>query len=248
MAKNQRTPNDQSDMNTDGWMVTFSDLVMLMLTFFVLLLTMSSMDQKKLKESFSYLQESTGLLGFSGYGEVDNFTSFVQNYYDSKFKLILKKEEYEDLLESIGSAKDLMDNAGSSIESITDIIDLIEDERGLVLSLQAQILFESGSEEIQQKNHEVLDTIAEAIATCTNDVLIMGHADYTPVKNNTYESNWELSVYRALRILDYFVDQKKLPVSRFYVGGYGSSRHIYPIDDPEKNYLNRRVEIIFKHK
>lgn len=235
-------------VNPDAWMVTFSDLICLMLTFFVLLLTMSSLDRKALKDVFSYLQQSTGLLEFSGYGEVEDLASFVQRYSESKNKLILKREQFVDLLESISSAKVLLDNGGSSIDNVKDVVDLTEDERGLVFSVQAQVLFESGDATIRKQNHKILDAIAAAIAACANDILVMGHTDDVPVKSNRYESNWELSVYRGLAVLNYFVADKKLPAFRFYAGGYGSSRPIHPGDDPGGKKTNRRVEIIFRHK
>jgi chemotaxis protein MotB len=75
----------------------------------------------------------------------------------------------------------------------------------------------------------------------------MGHTDNIPIKSKIYKSNWELSAYRGLSVLDYFLKEKGLSPSRFYVGGYGAFRPIYPNDTAKRRALNRRVEIIFKH-
>jgi chemotaxis protein MotB len=68
-----------------------------------------------------------------------------------------------------------------------------------------------------------------------------------PVHSELYESQWELSAYRGLSVLEYFLKEKGLSPSRFSVGGYGPSRPLYPNDTPKDRALNRRVEIIFKH-
>jgi len=75
----------------------------------------------------------------------------------------------------------------------------------------------------------------------------MGHTDNIPIKSKLYKSNWELSAYRGLSVFDYFLKEKELSPSRFYVGGCGSFRPIYPNDTPKNRSLNRRVEIVFKH-
>ncbi|HAY38152.1 MAG TPA: hypothetical protein DCY53_01710 [Desulfobacteraceae bacterium] len=75
----------------------------------------------------------------------------------------------------------------------------------------------------------------------------MGHSDNTPIKDEIYTSNWELSAYRGISVLDYLLMRKGLSPSRFNVGGSGSSMPLYPNTNEKNRSLNRRVEIIFKH-
>jgi chemotaxis protein MotB len=124
---------------------------------------------------------------------------------------------------------------------------LSDDERGIALSFHGNILFEPGKTTLRKEAYPVLDVIAEAIEECPNDVLIMGHSDNTPIKDEVYGSNWELSTYRGISVLNYFVNKKGLSPSRFSVGGSGSSRPLYPNINQKNRSLNRRVEIIFKH-
>jgi len=74
----------------------------------------------------------------------------------------------------------------------------------------------------------------------------MGHTDNVPISSPKYASNWELSVYRGLYVLAYFIDEKKIPPERFSVGGYGDSRPFNPNTTARNRASNRRVEIIFR--
>ena len=246
MGRSKKRTDESSAINPDAWMITFSDLVCLMLTFFVMLLTMSSISQKVLKNTFSYLKKSPGVVEYSGYGKNEAFSDFIRKYSAKRDETSISKEQFDDLRQSFGHSGEAMENAKNAVKNISKLIDLKEDDRGLVLSFQENIFFDSGKSEIRKENYELLDSIADAIAFCSNDILIMGHTDDGPLKSVRYESNWELSADRGLITLDYFIKNKQLPPSRFYVGGYGSYRPLFPNDSPGNRSLNRRVEIIFR--
>jgi len=228
------------DFDPNAWMVTFADLVMLLLTFFVLLLTMSSMDTKKLKNLMTHFTESTGVLEFTSSGKVSDFSSFISQYNNSDSMLVIDQEHFLSKIKITPEIKDVL-------KDIDEKITLFDDERGVVLSFNENILFDSGKAIVKKEIYPILDSVADAIYECSNDILIMGHTDNTPIKNKLYKSNWELSAYRGLSVLDYFLKNKELSPSRFYVGGCGSFRAIYPNDTPKNRSLNRRVEIIFKN-
>jgi len=241
MLKRKKHIAEEEKMNPDAWMVTFSDLIMLLLTFFVMLLAMSSMDTKKLKEMILNIQDSIGMLAFSGSRGVSDLASFIKKYEDKRnFFMIdqfLLKDMFRPSIESdIEKKKDL-----------NELIDITDDERGIVISFQENILFDPGEATIKKDLFPVLDSIATAIDSCPNDILIMGHTDNIPIQTKLYGSSWGLSSYRALSVLEYFLKEKGLSPLRFYVGGYGPSRPLYPNDTPKNRALNRRVEIIFKN-
>ena len=229
-----------NNFDPNAWMVTFADLIMLLLTFFVLLLTMSSMDTKKLRKLMTHFTEATGVLEFAGSEKVSDFSSFISKYNDSDSLLVVDQEQFLTEIKISSEIKNMLKN-------IDRKVDLSDDERGVVLAFNENILFESGKVSLKKEISPILDEIADAIYECSNDILIMGHTDNIPIKNKAYQSNWELSAYRGLSVLDYFLNEKKLPPSRFYVGGYGSVRPAYPNDTAKRRSLNRRVEIIFKH-
>ena len=229
------------ELNPNAWMVTFSDLIMLMLTFFVMLLAMSSMDRRKLKEIVVHIQDAAGLLEFSGSRGVTDLGVLIRRYKNKRHFFIIDQTLFRDLLiPSIESDR-------KKRKDLDELMDITDDERGIVVSFQEDILFDPGEATIKKDVFPVLDLIAEAIDSCPNDILIMGHTDNIPIQSELYESNWVLSSYRGLSVLEYFLKEKGLSPYRFSVGGYGPSRPLYPNDTPKNRALNRRVEVIFKH-
>ncbi|MFW6146910.1 MAG: OmpA family protein [Thermodesulfobacteriota bacterium] len=230
-------------MDANGWLVTFSDLIMLLLTFFVMLLAMSSMNTEKLKDIHAELQASAGLLDYSDSRAIGSLKQFIHAFQENENRIVIDQETLATIFSSSQADKELRD----AIKKLHEAINITDDERGIVVSLQEQILFNPGEATIQKDLFPVLDSIADAIASCPNDILIMGHTDAMPIQTDKYASNWELSSYRGLSVLGYFVEEKGLPPSRLSVGGYGPSRPLRSNDSPKNRSFNRRVEIIFRH-
>jgi chemotaxis protein MotB len=242
-----KTPSKNAgghEQDTNAWMVTFSDLIMLLLTFFVLILTMSSMDQKKLKEMFRHLQEAVGILEFSNFGEITPPAGFAGTYRDKEAMIILDQSMVQNLL---APSPEVENKAAAALEEFKNTAEVMEDERGIVFSFQESILFRPGEVRIRREAEPFLARLADAIESCRNPILVTGHSDDTPLRDKAYASNWELSLHRGLSVLDYFLNRKRLPSSRFMVGAAGSSRPVSPNDTPEGRARNRRVEIIFRH-
>jgi chemotaxis protein MotB len=226
------------------WMVTFCDLIMLLLTFFVLLLSMSSMDQKKLKEVFRHMKEATGVLELSGYGKVGDVGELVKKYAETGTKIVIDQEHLIDFFgHTVRSARILRETE----KNLSELVDIRDDERGIVFTFHENILFESGEAELQEKVFPILDAIAGAIRTTFHEILILGHTDNTPLRTADNKSNWDLSLDRAFAVLKYFLEKKHLSPARFSVGGYGPARPLHANKTGEKRALNRRVEIIFRH-
>lgn len=232
--------SENGEIDPNSWMITFADLVMLLLTFFVLLLTMSSMDSKKLRNLMTHFKASTGVLEFSGAGKVYNLGGFVNQYNNTDSLLVVDQKHFLTKIKLISTIKNMLNDIGNDIT-------LSDDERGVALTFHGNILFDPGKTTLRKEAYPALDVIADAIEECPNDILIMGHSDSIPTKSELYKSNWELSAYRGLSVLDYFLKKKGLLPFRFSVGGSGSASPLYPNTSPKNRSLNRRVEIIFKH-
>ncbi|MBW2066017.1 MAG: flagellar motor protein MotB [Deltaproteobacteria bacterium] len=244
MAGRRKTANQEESRNAGLWMVTFSDLVMLLLTFFVLLISMSSLDTEKLKSLFTHFKQATGGLEFSGLRGVPDFARFISAYNNSEGLVVVDQSRLSDMIIPFKGTDEELDEM---LRSFRDKIRIIDDERGIVLTFPNRVLFRPGEAEIRKDLFPFLDYIAAIIGSCPNDILIVGHTDNTPPVGGKYRSNWELSLYRALSVLDYFINVKGLPPHRFSVGAAGPSRPMYPNDTQENRALNRRVEIIFRH-
>jgi chemotaxis protein MotB len=240
MASKSEKKGGEYKVDPNAWMTTFADLVMLLLTFFVLLLTMKSMDAGKVREIF-----------VRTYGPLDYFSNdeYVEplNEFDHYVKaaVITTSESLEKafiLLEGI----DAIPDRKKPVVNLRNIIEITESEKGVVITLEADELFTSGEAEIHPERLEVLDAIGRLFRYAANDILVMGHTDNVPVSDDRFASNWELSAYRALNVLYYLTDSLELRADRLAAGGFGAMSPRYANDSPENRAKNRRVEFILK--
>lgn len=224
-------------------MVTFSDLITLLITFFVLLLTMSSMDKKKLREIVRHLGGSPGVLAYSDSGAVPTLEEFVKMNMDSEARVVMDSDIMSKLLlpslKQEGEIKETLDR-------LSQLLDIRNDERGIVLSFHETILFDPGAVELKPEAYPLLNTLATAIRNTENEILIVGHTDDLPTRRGGVGSNWDLSMRRGLSVLGHFLNEHRLPPSRFMVGGCGASKPLSVERNKEARAMNRRVEIVFR--
>jgi len=263
--KKRNNKDDGPQIDTTLWMVTFGDLLMLLLTFFVMLLSMTSMDDKALKSMFSIFTGAIGPLEFSDTGRVKTARDIVQQGTGGAMEspdldmISVLKNRYDQIIEekedvnvtNLEILEDVLALEGDTehdemLERLKEVIDISEDERGVIMTLQETVVFGSGEADVKPVVFPLLDWIAEVLDSIPNDVLIMGHTDNVPMRSDLYRSNWELSLYRALNVHSYFVEKKGLSPERFAVGGYGDLRPRFPNNIKEGRQKNRRVEIIIK--
>ncbi|MCF8088868.1 MAG: flagellar motor protein MotB [Desulfotignum sp.] len=231
-------------MDTNGWLTTFADLVMLLLTFFVMLLSMSSMDAKKLKETFSRFQGAPGVLELGSNQEINSLSEFVSTYETTDHLLVVDHTLMEKML--VPTQETRPDQVKEVLEKIDTLFDITADPLGIAISFHGELFFSPGKAELREVMIPFLNTVAEAIEDCDNDIFIVGHTDDIPARGSVFGSNRQLSLKRAEAVLDYFVNQHQIPSQRFAVGGYGADRPLVPNDTPENRNKNRRVQIIFK--
>ena len=245
MGRSRNKGDDGAGVDTQGWLTTFADLVMLLLTFFVLLLTMSSMDTKALRESFSQFHGAPGVLELGSQQSVSALAEFVKKYAASDHLMVVDHELMRRMLLPTWDSQE--DNTKEYLAILEELVDIEDDNIGISVSFHGEMFFHPGRAEIKARMLPFLDSVAEAIESCGNEIDIVGYTDNIPSQGGKYGSNRELSLKRAMAVLNYFVDIKHLSPDRFAVGGYGALRPLVPNDTPENRSKNRRVEIIFKY-
>ena len=117
-------------------------------------------------------------------------------------------------------------------------------KRGLVVTVVAEVLFDSGKAKIKSQGESVLDKVANVLEPMSDDIAIEGHTDNVPIKFSRWKSNWELSTQRALNVVHYFEDDKGIRPQRMSATGYGPYHPVTSNDTLEGKQMNRRVEII----
>lgn len=246
MAKIDRKNTGEAEGSEGhGWMVTFSDLSTLLLTFFVLLLSMSSMNHLKMRSMFHNFTSSCGILGFKEYGEIAHpRESLVEDLKQTlRDTLVVKKDQSREKEVNITSAihEELFKGASGSLV-------FQETPDGFKLVFGQEILFRSGSAQLKEQAKPLLDRIAKFMRLTDYRIYIDGYTDNVPIHTERYPSNEALSLARAYRVMRYFVRMENLPQGSIAIGGYGDARPLASNSTEIGRSKNRRVEMIFKNQ
>lgn len=226
------------------WMATFSDLMTLLLVFFILLFAFSEIDATKFRmiaNSFKGIfdDQSTFILEnpVSSPIELDKPPFGEDEKDENKTK---DKEENEPLDELLTKIKKYL--ADYDLEG--QILATRED-RGVVLVLQENILFDSGRAVVKQQARPFLNKVADLIETLPNQVEVEGHTDSRRIiQPNQYISNWNLAGDRASNVVNYFIKEHLIPNKRFKIAGYADTQSIASNSTVEGRLKNRRVVIV----
>ena len=125
-------------------------------------------------------------------------------------------------------------------------VTVTEQDRGIVVTFVAEVLFNSGKAKIKDEGLQSLNKVASVLKNVDNNISIEGHTDNVPIKYSGWKSNWELSSARALSVLHYLVNKKGLSPQRVSATGCGEYRPIASNETAKGRQQNRRVEIIVK--
>lgn len=226
----------------DAWLVTFGDLVTLLLTFFVLMLSMSTPEQKKLEEAFEHFGGKPFILvgGVSSVigPPVENPKKIAaQIQRGMEIATMMKKVFSPDPTGRISRQENILDATGE--------VRIVGDKTGHVIVFSGSFLFHPGSDEIRVGAMPVLDTIAKVLGDGDEVISVEGHTDNleNPL-NSRHKDRWALSAARAVNVLKYLIQKGKIVGSRLSAVGYGDSRPVKPNEKEADRRINRRVEIV----
>lgn len=235
------------------WMVTYSDMVTLILVFFILLFSMSQIDLVKFEAIAESFQNRMILDFYPSSVPADNPTEHTS--IEERGKETNEFEASADLRDKTdrGETEDDRDSLSTLLEDIeayldendlNNVITANRTEQGVVLVLQESILFDSAEAKILDSGMPFLDKIGTLLHDIPNSVKVEGHTDSRPISNFRYPSNWELSGARASSVIRYLIKENEFDESRFSVAGYADTRPAAPNDSPQNWSQNRRVEIV----
>ena len=301
MAKKKRAEDVKPGV--PEWMVTFTDLITLLMTFFVLLYSMSSLETTKFESIASSLRGSFNIFSSSG--------MFNQNVGDALFSVTNRpnaqeeaeepppepgSKEYTEMLE--GTIADLKSQVTELSEELATYIDteledpggdtkpvelteeeimqleiraarqrklehfmqdilyetdklgiggyvsIVSEEERLVLRLDSQILFNSGSATLDTKGRTVMIALGENFRDLDHFIEVQGHTDNVPIRTSQFPSNWELSTQRATNVVRILQDECGVPPTRLRSTGFGEYQPIGDNATQEGRQSNRRIDIV----
>jgi chemotaxis protein MotB len=177
---------DETPAGAPEWMVTFADLMSLLLTFFVLLLSFSNMEITKFRTMAGSVRNALGLKSELALSDIPAGNKLLPHMDPKEGEGGQAAEQMKVEL------KDMVEHS-----ELKDIGSVEMTPRGVVLRLKGDAVFDSGQAEIKPAAIPFLDRLAGYIATVPHAIDVEGHTDDVPIATNAYRSNWELSAARA---------------------------------------------------
>ncbi|WP_027720611.1 OmpA family protein [Maridesulfovibrio zosterae] len=220
-----------------AWLVTFSDLVTLLLTFFVLLLSMASMDHSFITR-VTIMPAELGFLDKRGSGRVTAKVKLVSEFLERPWEVLERQNRIKDLLFPDDVLPPEMDRA-----TLNENLKVLAKPEGVALVLTDKLMFPLGKSELDDSAKMLLYQFVPVLDYLgTADVNVSGYTDNV---GGMSLSNFQLSGDRAMAVLTYFVKQG-IANERLSVSAYGPMFPLYSNISPEGRNQNRRVEILIK--
>lgn len=251
--------------NAERWLLTYADLMNLLLIFFIILYAMSQVDQSK----FDALSEALkSVLGTSSGDSIiekgtigPNITNEQINYQEKnsnndKTNKIDETDEKSD--DSKTTEEDIKKVEEKKLEGIKNEVDKLikesgltgkvnisSEERGIKVSISSRMLFKSGSAKINPDVKPTINDIGEILLKLSgNYIRVEGHTDSRRINTAEFPSNWELSSARANTVLRLLVEKGYVKATSISSVGYGEFRPLVPNNSEENMAKNRRVDIV----
>ena len=248
-----------------AWQCTFADLMNLLLCFFVLLFSMSTVDAQKFEmiaasfsETFSIFTAGASAIGdgvlisngVSQLNELDQYINSTGKTAEAESQ-VNELDEYEAMASQMEAAKmaaseELAEKIQEAVSenSMDKDIDITFTSQYVQLTLKGSILFDSGKSELKKEAMPIIEKVAVILERyAESTVEIEGHTDNIPISTSKYESNDVLSSYRALSMFNYLVENTNLAPDKLKHSGRGEYIPVADNSTPEGRAKNRRIEI-----
>ena len=248
-ASDRRKSSGGDDGAGANWMDTYGDLVTLLLTFFVLLFSFSTIDAQKWQAmvgSFTGIS-AVGIDPISPEVAVQNPIqpigppSMVSNVQEDESSS-QAEIDMANLLAMYGIMMDFIANNDIEAQVILE-----EDDYRIRTIIDEKVLFNTADATVLETAYPVLDNVVamfKQVEHLFSALIVEGHADNRPINTPQYPSNWHISAYRAVNVLGYILEVGELDPGALTAAGYGDEHPIAPNDSEENMALNRRVEFV----
>lgn len=237
----RRKKPEEGHNNHERWLITYADLITLLMIFFVIMYSMSNIDAKKyqdLAQSLTSTFVPANITGGGGGGGGDSIGVGEDEEGPP--------EEPDDgdiidpeLQAAADQIKQLLEEHG-----LESSVSVNVRERGVVIGLMNTVLFEPGSTRIKSEAISTLVDIGKIAKTLDNYIRIEGNTDDVPMNTPQIPSNWELSVLRSTEVLKLLIEESGISPEKISAVGYGEYRPSYPNTSAENRSKNRKVDIV----
>ncbi len=230
----RRGAEAEKEPNLERWLLTYADMITLLLIFFIVMFTISNVNAKKLAQvsasvSEALLGQNSGLLMGESPGPVLLKDTSAAGGKTEMLNMKTAQEQLEKYIEEHGLQKK---------------VEVTQEERGLVVSIKEALLFNKGSAAINPGARDIILRAGQIFTKLPNNIRIEGHTCSLPINTAQFPSNWELSTARATNVVRFMVNQVGMKPERLSAAGYGEFRPIVPNTAESNRARNRRVDIV----
>ncbi len=229
----RRRKKEDEHENLERWLITYADLITLLLAFFIMMYTFSKQDAQKHQE----VAERLKTIFKGGSSVLKEGRAGGRNLINPSLAAAGTGRQIEAELENQIAAM-----AGANDEGHK--ISVFRDGRGIVIRIMDRAFFDEGKAELKETAKSALRKIATILEKSNNHVMIEGHTDNVPINTAEFRSNWELSTRRATEVVRHLIEKYGFEPSRISASGYAEYRPVAANDTVQNRALNRRIEII----
>ena len=257
--------------NHERWLVSYADMMTLLMVLFVVMFAISQVDQKKFMALKTGLAAGFGapvammpgadaLLDVGGAiapdainlsgtasGSGSKANENAPNVNPEAVAELVKATEKAQVAKEVAKLKNAQKQLEAALKKagLKDAANFRFDERGLVVTIATdKVLFASGNATLTPEGRRILDVIAPTLEKLPNRLSIDGHTNSIPISTAQFPSNWELSTARATGVLRHLATSDGIPYTRMVATGFADTRPLVPGKSPAALVKNRRVEIV----
>jgi chemotaxis protein MotB len=235
--------------NEERWLLTYADLITLLMVFFVVMYAMSNADAQKFAQLAASLRtvfgdpSSANVAGPSGRINISPIAPAPRTPREDKGKGGTKKGSGDERYRQLKRVKDDLENVVKT-QGLQDSLTTKLDPKGpkLVMTLSDGLLFDRGTADLTAAARALMKPLGQVLESQPYDIRVEGHTDDVPIQSGRYKNNFKLSTERACNVIEYLAEEANVPMAKMSAGGYGEYRPIADNSTEEGRAKNRRVE------
>ena len=266
-------PKKEEKSGAPAWVMTFADLMSLLLTFFILLLSFAELDATKFRKISGSLKMAFGVQQVSVFDEPPAGSSFIQQSHssgggasrspmstssrnvallDPQLQAIKNKQEKDTRVAQLTKEKVLKDNVKKIYRKLKKEIDqgkleITHKDGNLIIRVAEDTTFPEGRAQLKSNFNPLLEKISDILIDVEGEIRVSGHTDDKKIRSTRYKNNWELSAARSMAFANAMMSKGGVPEDRLVIVAHGATRPVVRNNSSVNRKKNRRVEITIKH-
>lgn len=271
MGRRKRHEEHEEHVNHERWLVTYADMVTLLMVLFIVMFAMSQVDEKKfnalkaglaagfgqstsLLSGSSSIQQNAGLSAMAPVAPPNRYSQEVDEVTKEQISKAVQQSEslkmqanYEEASKEVDRLQGVQSRLMEALKKhdLQDDVQTTIDENGLSIHLVSKhVTFEANMATLTARGAEIVDTLAPVLAELPDPIEIEGHTNQVKVKPKYYATDWDLSAARAITVLRRLNEVDGIPSDRLHAAAYGHEKPLIDPAEPGSQEINKRVDII----